>query len=104
MLPRFNLLSAWNDGKIRAYTPESGKLKYTIHDAHNKGVTAINSTSDCTRIISGGGEGQVRVWNVGLSGGSYKMTGAMKEHKGEFCFTSTLRYQSCYFLDGTVKQ
>ena len=73
---------AWNDGKIRAYTPESGKLKYTIHDAHNKGVTAVATTSDCTRIISGGGEGQVRVWNVGLHGSSYKMAGAMKEHKG----------------------
>ncbi|XP_065065504.1 cilia- and flagella-associated protein 52-like [Rhopilema esculentum] len=76
------IISAWNDGKIRAYTPESGKLKYTIHDAHNKGVTAVATTSDCTRIISGGGEGQVRVWNVGLNGSSYKMAGAMKEHKG----------------------
>lgn len=76
------ILSAWNDGKIRAYTPESGKLKYTIHDAHNKGVTAIKTTSDCTRIVSGGGEGQVRVWSVGVGGASYKMKGAMKEHKG----------------------
>ena len=58
-------------------------MKYTIHDAHNKGVTAIATTSDCKRIISGGGEGQVRVWNLGPSPGSYTMSGAMKEHKGE---------------------
>ena len=75
-------IAAWNDGKIRAYTPESGKLKYVIHDAHNKGVTAVKTTSDCTRIVSGGGEGQVRVWSIGYGGSSHTMTGAMKEHKG----------------------
>ncbi|XP_057311952.1 cilia- and flagella-associated protein 52-like isoform X2 [Hydractinia symbiolongicarpus] len=74
------IISAWDDGKIRAYTPESGKLKYTIHDAHNKGVTAIAPTSSHQRIISGGGEGQVRVWDV--NGTKYRMTVAMKEHKG----------------------
>lgn len=74
------IISAWDDGKIRAYTPESGKLKYTIHDAHNKGVTAIAPTSNHQRIISGGGEGQVRVWDV--NGTKYRMTVAMKEHKG----------------------
>ena len=32
---------------------------YTIHDAHKQGVTAIATTSDSSRIVSGGGEGQV---------------------------------------------
>lgn len=27
---------AWDDGKIRAFYPESGKQMYTIHSAHNK--------------------------------------------------------------------
>ena len=48
-------------------------------------MTAIKTTSDCTRIVSGGGEGQVRVWSVGVGGASYKMKGAMKEHKGQPC-------------------
>lgn len=82
MIDGKSIISAWNDGKIRAYTPESGKLKYTIHDAHNKGVTALATTSDSTKIISGGGEGQVRVWSVGLTGNTYKLIEAMKEHKG----------------------
>lgn len=50
---------AWNDGKIRAFTPETGRLMYVIEHAHSMGVTAVASTSDCKRIISGGGEGQV---------------------------------------------
>ncbi|CAH8649676.1 unnamed protein product [Heterobilharzia americana] len=37
---------------------------YTIQNAHKKGVTALCTTSTCDRIISGGGEGQVRVWDV----------------------------------------
>ena len=41
--------------------PQSGKLKFEINNAHNKGVTALAFTNDCTRIISGGGDGQVRV-------------------------------------------
>jgi len=76
-----SIISAWDDGKIRAHTPESGKLKYTINDAHNSGVTAIATTADNKRIISGGGEGQVRVWKVEKDG-SYHMEEAMKEHKG----------------------
>lgn len=62
------------------FYPESGKLMYMIKDAHNKGVTAIATTSDCKRIISGGGEGQVRVWNVTAT--SHNLVEAMKEHKG----------------------
>ena len=37
---------------------------YTINDAHKKGVTAVAATSDCKKIVSGGGEGQVRVWRI----------------------------------------
>ncbi|RXM37328.1 Cilia- and flagella-associated protein 52 [Acipenser ruthenus] len=72
-------LSAWNDGKIRVFTPESGKLIYAINNAHSMGVTAIAATSDCKKIISGGGEGQVRVWEIGK--GFQRLIEAMKEHK-----------------------
>lgn len=54
-------------------------LRYVINNAHHQGVTAIACTSDCNKIISGGGEGQVRVWNV--IGNSQSLAGAMKEHK-----------------------
>jgi WD40 repeat protein len=41
------VLSGWNDGKIRAFLPQSGKLLFAVNDAHNHGVTAIAATSDC---------------------------------------------------------
>lgn len=51
------IISGWSDGKIRAFGPQSGKLLFTIHDAHHKAVTALAATSDSRRIISGGEEG-----------------------------------------------
>jgi len=78
-----SLISAWNDGKIRAFLPESGKLFYVINNAHNSGVTAIATTSDSKRIISGGGEGQVRVWDITSHPLTQKLREAMKEHKSK---------------------
>lgn len=60
-----SIITGWSDGKIRAFLPQSGKLMYVISDAHIHGVTAISTTSDCSRIISGGSEGEVRVWKIG---------------------------------------
>ena len=55
----------WNDGKVRAFMPQSGKLCYAINDAHNHGVTALATTNDCQRIVTGGMEGEVRIWRIG---------------------------------------
>ena len=59
------LFAGWSDGKIRAFMPESGKEMFTQEEAHAKGVTALASYSDCRHIVSGGGEGSVRVWQIG---------------------------------------
>uniref|UniRef100_A0A8C7RE54 Uncharacterized protein n=1 Tax=Oncorhynchus mykiss TaxID=8022 RepID=A0A8C7RE54_ONCMY len=32
-------LSAWNDGKICGFTPETGRLMMTVHNAHSMGVS-----------------------------------------------------------------
>lgn len=74
-----SIISGWDDGKIRAFYPESGKLMYVINDAHQRGVTSLAITSDSRRIISGGGEGQVRVWNIRPDSQTLEVT--MKEHK-----------------------
>ncbi|XP_072318970.1 cilia- and flagella-associated protein 52-like [Eucyclogobius newberryi] len=79
MIDGHSIISAWNDGKIRVFAPESGKLVMTIHNAHKLGVTAIAGARDCRRIVSGGGAGQVRIWE--LMSSSHRMLGSMKEHK-----------------------
>uniref|UniRef100_A0AAV2LMM8 Cilia- and flagella-associated protein 52 n=1 Tax=Knipowitschia caucasica TaxID=637954 RepID=A0AAV2LMM8_KNICA len=79
MIDGHSIISAWNDGKIRVFAPASGTLMITIDNAHKLGVTAIAGTRDCRRIVSGGGEGQVRIWE--LLSSSHRMLGSMKEHK-----------------------
>jgi WD40 repeat protein len=65
MMDGKSILSGWNDGKVRAFMPQSGKLCYAINDAHNHGVTALATTNDCQRIVTGGMEGEVRIWRIG---------------------------------------
>lgn len=52
------IVSGWSDGKIRAFYPESGKLKFVISDAHSEGTTAIalahdDDTRPPWRLVSG---------------------------------------------------
>ena len=75
-----SIISGWNDGKIRAFAPQSGRLLYTINDAHPHGVTCLLGSSDCTRIVSGGKEGNVGAVAIGPE--SQTMLASMKEHKG----------------------
>jgi len=88
------IVSGWNDGKVRAFLPQSGGLKYVINEAHRltgvgnssggvvpkNGVTSICPSNDCRRLLSGGADGQVRVWAI--SKGTQVMIASMKEHKG----------------------
>jgi len=74
-----SLISGWSDGKVRAFLPQSGKLLYVINDAHKNGVTAMALTSDCGRIITGGMEGEVRVWRIGAQ--TQTMDASLKEHR-----------------------
>ncbi|XP_057279952.1 cilia- and flagella-associated protein 52 isoform X1 [Pezoporus wallicus] len=73
-----SIISAWNDGTIRAFTPETGQPMYVVNHAHSLGVTAIAATNDCKWIISGGGEGQVRVWEIREM--TQKLVEVLKEH------------------------
>ena len=80
------LVSAWSDGKIRAFLPESGKTTFIIPDAHADGVTALSicnhkDDGDTWRFVSGGKDGNVRVWKVSAS--HQTMIHSMKEHRRE---------------------
>ena len=75
-----SLVCGWSDGKIRAFLPQSGKLFYAINDAHNHGVTALALSNSCDKIVSGGMEGEVRIWRIGRQ--TQIMEASMKEHRG----------------------
>ena len=74
-----SIFSGWHDGKIRVFYPQSGKLMYCINDAHINGVTAITSTRDGNRIISGGMGGEIRIWKINKQ--SQVMEASLKEHR-----------------------
>ena len=74
-----SIYSGWHDGKIRAFLPQSGRLLYCINEAHTNGVTAIASTGDCQKIVSGGMNGEIRVWKIGYQ--SQVMAVSLKEHR-----------------------
>ena len=75
-----SIISGWDDGKIRAFLPQSGKLLYAINDSHNHGVTALAATNDCQKLVSGGMEGEVRIWKIGVQ--KQIMEVSLKEHRG----------------------
>ena len=94
------IISGWSDGKIRAFGPQSGKLIYVIADAHklsgmkrvsgsHTGVTAICVDTANKRLVTGGGDAEVRVWSV--SAYSQTMDAAMKEHKATINAIAMLR-------------
>lgn len=89
------IVSGWDDGKVRAFFPESGKLKFVIQDAHNEAVTAIavcapsgphagrggaSSSGKEWKLVTGGKDGRVRVWRI--SAARQTMEASLKEHRG----------------------
>lgn len=90
------LISGWSDGKIRLFGPQTGKLLLSVNDAHPvppskrfsgplQGVTAVSTFvaphDGLTYLVSGGSDGQVRLWKLGASIQSYAMVASTKEHK-----------------------
>lgn len=73
-----SILTAWNDGVIRSFTPLTGKLKFAICNAHSNGCSAL-AISSCDRfLVSGGCEGQIRIWRINAV--QQKLISVLKEH------------------------
>ncbi|KAJ3635496.1 hypothetical protein MTP99_008401 [Tenebrio molitor] len=74
-----SILTGWNDGIIRSFTPLTGRLIYAILNAHNKGVSALATTHEGDILLSGGCEGQVRMWSI--TPYRQQLICTLKEHK-----------------------
>jgi len=70
------LVSGWDDGVIRGHHPEDGMALFEIANAHRGGVTALVMSGNQRFIISGGAEGEIRVWELR----SRDLVSHLKEH------------------------
>ncbi|XP_072398730.1 cilia- and flagella-associated protein 52 [Diabrotica undecimpunctata] len=98
-----SILTGWSDGVIRSFTPLTGRLIYAILNAHNKGVSALTTTSHGKVLISGGCEGQVRLWDI--SPFKQQLICTLKEHKGPVSAIDVNKFDSeaaSASTDGTV--
>jgi WD40 repeat protein len=80
-----SIVSGWDDGKVRAFFPETGRMKFVIADAHSERVSALaiadnDSNNKQWRIITGGSEGRVRIWRITPS--HQALLSSLKEHRG----------------------
>ncbi|EPY19476.1 flagellar associated protein [Strigomonas culicis] len=85
------IVTGWSDGKLRAFGPQSGKLVFSVNDAHKPeggkrsrtggrvGVTAVSTSHNGEFLVTGGSDGLVRVWR--LAGATCVLEASMKEHK-----------------------
>lgn len=58
------LFSGWEDGRIRAHEADEGEELWSIDNCHRGGVTAIVVSHNRKFLVSGGAEGEVRVWEI----------------------------------------
>ena len=87
------LSSGWDDGQIRAFSPETGHLMYSMEHAYGGSTTALATTKDSQHIVSGSNIGHVVVWKAPNSSSltnvkngsaiSVKKHDLLKEHKAK---------------------
>jgi len=70
------LVSGWEDGRIRAHDVDSGDPLWLIANAHRDGVTALTLSHNQRFILTGGTEGEVRVWELRTR----ELVSHLKEH------------------------
>ena len=70
------ILSGWSDGVIRAFRVDNNQQLWQIDNAHKNGVTALALSHNNKFIVSGGCEGEIRVWEIR----SRELISHLKEH------------------------
>ena len=78
-----SVISGWSDGNVRIFTPESGNMVEEVRNAvtGKEGVTAMAVSRRGDLMVVGGGDGGVRVWELGR--GAAKLSKTVREHRGK---------------------
>ena len=58
------IFSGWEDGRIRAHEAEEAEELWSIDNCHRGGVYACVASNNRKFLVSGGFEGEVRVWEI----------------------------------------
>jgi WD40 repeat protein len=72
------LVAGYLDGKLRSFDMYQGSLLWDIEDAHKGGVNCIEIARNARFILTGGKEGELRVWELRTR----EMVSHLKEHSG----------------------
>jgi len=58
------VISGWTNGCVHSHHASTGELLWKIKDAHPSGVTALKLARNLRFVVTGGEEGEVRVWEL----------------------------------------
>ena len=58
------IFGGWEDGRIRAHEAEEAEELWSIDNCHRGGVYACVASNNRKFLVSGGFEGEVRVWEI----------------------------------------
>jgi WD40 repeat protein len=70
------IVSGCSDGRLLSYDFAQGQNLWQIDNAHNKGVAAVKIASNVRFVVSGGVDGELRIWEFK----NREMISHMKEH------------------------
>lgn len=70
------IISGWSDGKVRAFRVDNQQPLWQIDHAHPDGVTAIDLAHNFKFLVTGGMNGEIRVWEIR----SRELISHLKEH------------------------
>lgn len=89
-------LSAWSDGCIRSFDVSNGEFLWSVDNAHRCGITSIVVAPNLKFFVTGGEEGEVRLWEMS----SREMVSELKEHKGSVTGLKLME-DSCHLLSSS---
>lgn len=70
------IVSGLNDGRMMSFDTVQGQSLWNIDNAHKGGVTCMRLPSNVRFVVSGGAEGELRVWELKTR----QMVSHLKEH------------------------